>query len=78
MKRNMLILYHSLSLAWNWNKCRRMLENTGMTHGTLYYYSKRYAKASDRYQDSKAFLVAQGEYITAASEIQRYQKASVG
>lgn len=77
MKRNLLITYHSLRLAWNWNKCRRMLESTGMSHGTLLYYSASYYKASTNYNESKDFLVKEGEYITAKSQMEAYQKTSV-
>lgn len=77
MKRNLLILYHGMRMTLNWNKCRRMLEDTGMTHGTLYYSNWGYAKASIRYNESRDFLVKEGQYITAQSQMKAYQKTSV-
>jgi hypothetical protein len=67
-----------MRLAYNWSKCRRLLESTGMTHGTLLYYNRSYSRASERYQESKQHLVEQGEYITAQSQMKAYQKVSVG
>lgn len=67
MPSQLTILWHWWRLNRNWQRMNVIAAKTEFSHQVLMDICPSYVVASERYNESKRFLVCAGKYITAES-----------